>query len=124
MKVRGIRGAVQVAENTPEQIGRAAVDMVSRMARENDVKPVDVAYVYFTVTQDLMADFPARSIRTSLAGWEFVPLLCSQEIAVLGMMPRLLRVLMLVNTELEQHEIRHAYVGEATKLRPDLGAKT
>ncbi|MEK7866273.1 MAG: chorismate mutase, partial [Planctomycetota bacterium] len=69
-------------------------------------------------TPDLDADFPARAARQM--GWASVPLLCAQEIAVPGAPPRIVRVLLLVNTDLAQEDVRHVYLGEAKKLRPDL----
>lgn len=121
MAVRGIRGAVPVPENSAEAIAEAARRVVQAMVRENQVRPRDVAYVYFTVTPDLTADFPARALRSLDAGWAHVPLICSQEIAVPGAMQRLLRVLMVVNTDRPQSGIRHQYLDGAAELRPDLG---
>lgn len=120
MAVRGIRGAVEVERNDPEAISRAARELVGRMVRSNGVRPADIAYVYFTVTPDLTADFPARAVRLLGSGWAGVPLLCSQEIPVPSSPQRLLRVLMVVNTRRGQRAIRHQYLGGAARLRPDL----
>lgn len=118
MKVRGIRGAVQVEANTPEAILDAARRLITEMVRANGVEPDDVAAVIFTCTSDLNATFPAEAARA--LGWDRVPLLCSREMEVPGSMPRVLRVLMLVNTTLTQDEVVHVYLGEAERLRPDL----
>ena len=45
----------------------------------------------FTLTQDLNAEFPAVAARDM--GFNSVPLLCAQEIAVPGALPRVIRVL-------------------------------
>jgi chorismate mutase len=118
VKVRGIRGAVQVEANTPEAILDAARRLITEMVRANGVEPDDVAAVIFTCTSDLDATFPAEAARA--LGWDRVPLLCSREMDVPGSMPRVLRVLMLVNTTLTQDEVIHVYLGEAERLRPDL----
>ncbi len=118
MRVRGIRGAVQVEANTPEAILDAARRLVTEMVRANGVEPDDVAAVIFTCTSDLNATFPAEAARA--LGWDRVPLLCSREMEVPGSLPRVLRVLMLVNTTLAQDEVVHVYLGEAERLRPDL----
>ncbi len=118
MKVRGIRGAVQVEENTSEAILDAARRLIREMVRANGVEPDDVAAVIFTCTSDLSATFPAEAARA--LGWDRVPLLCARELDVPGAMPRVLRVLMLVNTPLDQDEVVHVYLGEAERLRPDL----
>lgn len=118
MKVHGIRGAVQVEANTPEAILDAARRLITEMVGANGVEPDDVAAVIFTCTSDLDATFPAEAARA--LGWDRVPLLCSREMDVPGSMPRVLRVLMLVNTTLTQDEVVHVYLGEAERLRPDL----
>jgi len=118
VRVRGIRGAVQVEANTPEAILDAARRLVTEMVRANGVEPDDVAAVIFTCTSDLNATFPAEAARA--LGWDRVPLLCSREMEVPGSLPRVLRVLMLVNTTLAQDEVVHVYLGEAERLRPDL----
>ncbi len=118
MAVRGIRGATGVGANDPQAIERAVREMLDRVVAENGVKAEDVAAAFFTATPDLDADFPARAARQM--GWTSVPLLCAQEIAVPGAPPRIIRVLLLVNTDLAQEDVRHVYLGEATKLRPDL----
>lgn len=118
MKVRGIRGAIRVEDNTAEAILEASRRLLQEMVRANAVEPEDVAAVIFTCTPDLNATFPAEAARDM--GWNRVPLLCGQEMDVPGAMTRVLRVLMLVNTSLPQEEIVHVYLGEAEKLRPDL----
>ena len=45
------------------------------------------------------------------------------EIDVQGGLPRIIRVLMHVETDLTRAQIRHVYLGEAAKLRPDLAGQ-
>lgn len=118
MTVRGIRGATGVEANEPLAIERAVREMLDRVVAENGVKAGDVAAAFFTATPDLDADFPARAARQM--GWTSVPLLCAREVAVPGAPSRIVRVLLLVNTDLAQEDVRHVYLGEAKKLRPDL----
>jgi chorismate mutase len=79
-----------------------------------------VASAIFTVTDDLVSTFPAQAARQM--GWELVPMLCGREIPVPNSLPRVIRVLVHWNTELPQSEIKHVYLREAVKLRPDLVA--
>jgi chorismate mutase len=72
----------------------------------------------FTTTQDLVSAFPAEAARA--LGMNFVPLLCAQEIPVPNAMPRCLRILLHVNTELAPKDVEHVYLRDAQKLRPDL----
>lgn len=116
--LRGIRGAIQVEDNTGEDILKASIVLMQRLIDANKVQAKNVAAVFFTVTSDLNAAFPAE-VRKHL-GWNSVPFLCSQEIPVPESMQKILRVLVLFETSLEQDEIRHQYIGATAALRPDL----
>lgn len=116
--VRGIRGAINAAGNTKEQIFAASKELIDAIVSENQVRGDDVVAIFFTTTPDLNAEFPAYAVRE--LGWPMVPLLCAQEIAVPGSMPSVIRILLLVNTSKSQNEIKHQYLGETKKLRPDL----
>ncbi|MCC3373523.1 chorismate mutase [Cohnella sp. REN36] len=121
MKVRGIRGAITVDANEEQQILDATLEVLRAIVEENRVEPEDICSLFITVTQDLDATFPARAIR-QMAGWELVPLMCSVEIPVKGGLEKCVRLMVLVNTDASQSEIRHVYLGDARKLRPDLTA--
>lgn len=113
--VRGIRGAVAVDQNTAEVIVAATGKLLEQIVMENRVDLKEIAAVHFSATPDLDQAFPAHAAR--LMGWRDVPLFCHVEMNVPGAMPRCIRVLMLVNTEQEQDQIRHIYLGETRRLR-------
>lgn len=119
MWVRGIRGATTVVHNEKSEMLTATSELLREIVRENDIQPSEIGCIFITVTQDLDAAFPAVAIR-EIAGWEMVPLMCSVEIAVQGALPKCIRLMVMVNTTKEQHEVKHVYLNEATKLRPDL----
>lgn len=116
--LRGARGAIQVTGNERGPILDAAEQVMNALLDGNRIEAEKVAAVFFTLTPDLNAVFPAEA-RTRL-GWRHVPFLCEQEVAVPGAMPRVLRVLILFETDLAQDQVKHAYLGEASALRPDL----
>lgn len=118
MAVRAIRGAIQVAANERDAILAGASELVTEVLHRNGLAPADLISVVFTATPDLTAEFPAYAAR--LMGLTDVPLLCATEIAVPGAMPRVLRLLAHVDTELERSEIRHPYLRGAAALRTDL----
>jgi len=120
--VRGIRGAIRVENNLKEEIFTATRELLAAMVKANDVQAEDIASVFFTVTADLNAEFPAYATRDT--GWEMVPLLCAREIDVPGSMTGVIRVLLHVNTSLTQKQIKHQYLGETARLRPDLPGGT
>ncbi len=122
MPVRGIRGAVVAAEDRPDVIHAAVKDLLFELMHKNGgLKTEDIASVLFTVTDDLQSAFPAAAARQM--GWDMVPLMCSREISVQGSLGRVIRVLVLWNTDLQQSEIHHIYMGEAARLRPDLSVQ-
>jgi chorismate mutase len=113
--MRGIRGATQVAANTRQAIEEAVVELCQELTARNRLTPEEITWAIFTVTHDLDADFPARGAR--MQGWHQVPMICSQEIPVPGSMPRVIRVLLHVETRGTPH---HVYLRGAQALRPDL----
>lgn len=117
--VRGIRGATTVDRDEPSLILEATRELLSRMLAENEIDDFEpIASIFFTTTPDLVSAFPAEAARE--LGMSLVPLLCNQEIPVPGRTPRVVRVMMQVNTRRSQAEMRHVYLREARSLRPDL----
>jgi chorismate mutase len=116
--VRGVRGAVQVKKNLKKDIFAATQKLLGKIAQENNIDRQDIASIFLTATPDLNADFPAYAVREM--GWNSVPLLCAQEMDVPGAMKKVIRVLVHVNCDKSQHEIKHQYLGATQKLRKDL----
>ncbi|HZT13875.1 MAG TPA: chorismate mutase [Candidatus Baltobacteraceae bacterium] len=119
-RMRGVRGAITVEEDSPGGIVAATKRLLAAMIERNGVQTADIASVLFSLTPDLRAAFPALGAREM--GWVHVPMLHFTEIDVPGALPRVIRVLMHVSTEREQHEIEHVYLDGAAVLRPDLSA--
>lgn len=117
MGIRGIRGAVDVAANTKEAIAAATQTLLRRMVEANGVNTTQIVSVFFTVTTDLNADYPAAAARSM--GWTTIPLLDAQEMEVPGGLPRVIRVLMHVESDKSHDQIEHVYLGAAQSLRPD-----
>jgi chorismate mutase len=119
MTVRGVRGATTVLEDSSEAILEATRALLLAICEANiEMRPNDIASIFFTVTADLRAAYPALAARE--LGWGEVPLMCAQEIPVPGSLPRTIRVLIHWNTALMQKDIHHVYLREAVLLRPDL----
>ena len=117
MSVRGIRGATTVEVNDKEEIISATEELLEEVVQQNQLDPNDIASVFFTVTRELNATFPAEVARKR--GWTMVPMLCATEIPVPGSLPMCIRILIHVNTTKHQDEIRHVYLRRAVALRPD-----
>jgi chorismate mutase len=127
--IRGVRGATTVTENSQAAIFEATKELLVEMLRLNAIcldaenpsleELEAVCSIIFTVTQDLNAAFPAEAARNGL-GMKFVPLLNAVEISVPGKLEKAIRVMLHLNTEKSQREIKHAYLRDAVVLRPDL----
>ena len=118
MAVRAIRGAVQVDANDRAAILDGTTDLVTEVMTRNGLVPDDVISVVFTTTPDLTAEFPALAARK--IGFHDVPLLCASEIAVPAAMPRVVRLLMHVETSLPRARLQHVYLRGAAVLRLDI----
>lgn len=114
--MRAIRGAITATANTAEAIEAATCEMLREIERRNGIAPGDVVSAFFSLTPDLNATFPARAARS--IGWAVVPMLDTVEVSVPDSLPRTIRVLLHVNKHID---VRHAYLGAARALRPDLG---
>ncbi len=117
LRVRAIRGAVDVEEDTPEAMHRAVRALVRELMDRNALETSDIVSAIFTATPDLTSIFPALPARE--LGWDNVPLLCATEIAVAGALPRCVRILVTVERP-ESRPVEHVYLGAAMRLRPDL----
>ena len=118
--IRGIRGATSVETDDRDAVLEATAELLREVVARNGIDDLErVASAFFTTTPDLTSCFPAEAARG--LGFGSVPLLCASEIAVDGALPKLVRILLHVDTDLSQKDVRHVYLRRAKKLRPDLG---
>jgi chorismate mutase len=96
---------------------QVAVLMTSLLER-NGLTADDLISVWFTATPDLHSDFPAAGARK--LGIVDVPLICAQELDVAGAMPRVVRVMAHIESDLPKSRIEHVYLGAAVVLRKDI----
>jgi len=122
MLVRGIRGAITVDRNTKEEVIKRTKELLMALKKENDFRTEDIVSVFFSATPDLNAAFPARAARE--LGWNRVPLFDMQEIEVSGSFPKCIRILIQINCQKSQTEIKHCYLRGAEILRKDLVKET
>ena len=117
--IRGVRGATTVTDDIAELILNETEILVKEIAKVNNIQPDDIISVLISTTTEISAGFPAKAVR-SIEGWQYVPTMCTHEMSVPNALPMCIRVLLHVNTELSQKDIRHVYLNEAVCLRPDL----
>lgn len=118
MRCLGVRGATTVADNSRVAILEATSGLLNEIITVNRITLEDIASAVFTATPDLDAAYPAEAARE--LGWTQTPLLCMQEMQVVGSLRRCIRVLIHWNTQHAPSEIYHVYLGGAQALRPDL----
>jgi chorismate mutase len=112
-----LRGAVIVSENTSEAIYAATREVLVELVTQNDI-PVDtIASIFFTVTPDLTASFPAKAARQ--LGWQHIALMCATEIDVPGALGSCLRVLIHFNATRPRETYRPIYLRGAEQLLAD-----
>ena len=122
MYTRGIRGAITVTEDTPQAIEKATVELFSKIIEANCIKTEDISHILFTLTKDLKSAFPAKFARENF-DIKYVPLMNVNELDVEGSLAKCLRILMVVNTNKAQNDIKHIYLEGARVLRSDLQEK-
>ena len=118
MAVRAVRGATQLEEDLREHMLERVAEMVTDVMEANGLDVDDFISVLFTATPDLFSEFPAYAARR--LGFTDVPLVCAREIDVAGAMPRVVRMLAHVETDLPKADITHVYLHGAANLRRDL----
>lgn len=118
MTVRAVRGATQLDDDRRDHMLERVAEMVTDVMAANDLAVDDFISVVFTATPDLVSEFPAYAARR--LGFGEVPLLCARELEIEGSMPRVVRMMAHVETDLPRGEITHVYLHGAAALRSDL----
>jgi chorismate mutase len=93
-------------------------EMVTDVMDSNGLAVDDFISIVFTATSDLHSEFPAYAARQ--LGFSDVPLICARELEIEGSMPRVVRMLAHVETDLARGDITHVYLHGAAHLRRDL----
>ena len=116
--VRAVRGATQLEADSREHMLERVAEMVTDVMTSNGLVVDDVISVIFTATSDLVAEFPAYAARR--LGFGDVPLLCARELEIAGSLPRVVRMMAHIETDLPRADITHCYLHGAASLRSDL----
>ena len=119
--MRAVRGAVTIERDERAAVFEAVKSLMSEIMRRNSVDPEDMTDIIFTVTPDIKSAFPAAAVREM--GITDVPLLDMAAPDVDGALRLCIRVMVHIDTELANSELRHVYMGGAAALRPDLAER-
>ncbi|WP_296898760.1 chorismate mutase [uncultured Megamonas sp.] len=117
--MQGIRGAITVENDNREEIIEAVKQLLTNILEANNITTEDIGAALFSATKDITSVFPAFAAR-QLPNWDLVPLFDAQQLYIENSMEKCIRVLLFVNTDKSQKEIKHIYLGRASQLRPDI----
>jgi chorismate mutase len=118
VSVRAVRGATQLEVDERDHMLERVAEMVTDMMEVNGLEVDDFISIIFSATSDLVAEFPAYAARR--LGFTDVPLLCTRELEIDGSLPRVVRMLAHIETDLPKADITHVYLHGAAALRKDL----
>jgi chorismate mutase len=118
--VRAVRGATQVDVDEKEHVLAVTRELLAELLELNKLVPDDVISIVFSATRDVSSVAPALAARQ--LGLHEPALLCLQEMHVEGAMPRLVRVLAHVETELTPSQVQNIYRRGTHVLRGDVPA--
>ena len=118
MPVRAVRGATQLDTDQREHLLERVSEMVIDVMTSNGLEVDDFISVIFTATSDVVSEFPAYAARQ--LGFGEVPLICARELEIEGSMPRVVRMMAHVETDLPRADVTHDYLHGAAALRSDL----
>jgi chorismate mutase len=118
MAVRAIRGATQLERDERDHLLERVSELMRMVLDDNDLSIDQLISVIFTATDDVRSEFPAYAARR--LGLVDVPLLCARELEIEGSLPRIVRVMAHVDTQLSRADVTHVYLHGAASLRRDL----
>jgi chorismate mutase len=117
MKLRALRGAITVEENSTDAILDGTEELLRAVLERNELSADDLVSCIFTTTDDLDAEFPAVAARR--IGLSTVPLLGAREMNRPGALKMVIRVLVHCYADPER-PAHHVYLRDAVTLRQDL----
>src|SRR5699024_4575803 len=101
------------------EILTATEKLLRNSIEKNAIQPEDISHIFFSVTADLDACFPAKAVRT-IDGFTHVPVMCMQEIDVPNSLEKYICIMLVAERDLAQGEVEHIYLDIAVSLRPNL----
>lgn len=113
-----IRGAITVDCNSKDEIRKSTIELFSSIMESNNIVEDDLVSIIFSTTKDLDKLYPAVAVREY--GIAETPLFCVQEMNVEGSLKKCIRVMLHCDKEIQKKEVKHIYLKEAQRLRPDL----
>ncbi len=121
MNICSIRGAITIEENTKENIVINTEMLLNEIIEKNNINKENIINIVFSTTNDITKAYPA--IATRNIGITDCAIMCLQEMYVEESLPMCIRVMITVNLDVKKQDLKHIYLKEAKKLRPDIALK-
>lgn len=118
MFISCIRGAITVEQNTKEDILNSTEELIKKIIELNKLNIEDIVSILFTSTIDLNEAYPAVAARN--IGITNASLMCVQEMYVKNSLNMCIRLMIQIQSELSQKDLKHVYLKKASILRQDL----
>ena len=115
---RSVRGATTISSDNRDEVLEATAELLNEIIEQNNINNADIVNILFTATDDIRSEFPAVAARE--IGLTSIPLLDCQQMKCDNALALCIRVMLTYNTAKQQGDIKHVYLREAKKLRPDL----
>ncbi len=115
---RSVRGATTISSDNRHEVLEATTELLKKVIEQNDIYHADIVNILFTATSDIRSEFPAVAARD--IGLTSIPLIDCQQMSCDNALALCIRVMLTYNTMKQQGDIKHIYLREAKKLRPDL----
>lgn len=116
--VLALRGATTLDSDDEEHLLERVRTLLARMLDANGIDAGDLISILFTATPDVHSAFPAKAARQ--LGMGDVPLICAQELDVVGAKALCIRVMIHFNATVRRGDLHHVYLEGARDLRDDL----
>lgn len=116
--VLALRGATTLDVDSKDHLLERVEALLSQMLEANEIGHEDLISILFTATPDVHSAFPALAARRM--GMGDVPLICAQELDIVGSKPLCVRVMVHFNSQRSRSELHHVYLEGARDLRDDL----
>ena len=113
-----VRGAITVEDDSIDEVLFNTKELIKKILEKNSICKDDIISIIFSCTKDIKSTYPAQAARDM--GIVHAGLLCLAEMYVEKSMEKCIRILMFVNGEKSQYSVKHVFLKEAVKLRPDI----